>query len=113
MFRSWILTVLLQFTGVSALKSKAPSLSSLCLGVIGKHLEEMIPCLGDISVIFPADIKVIFSPPVFSSFKLYWQWPLKSFCLFSTMPLLIEGILICNRCLLQPLLEEESFLMMM
>ncbi|XP_010433421.1 PREDICTED: uncharacterized protein LOC104717536 [Camelina sativa] len=45
-------------TGMSPLKSKPPSLVSLCIGVIGKHLDEMIPCLADISVIFPADIKM-------------------------------------------------------
>lgn len=55
---------------MSPLKSKPPSLVSLCLGVIGKHLEEMIPCLADISVIFPADIKVNLVS-VFSSFKLF------------------------------------------
>ncbi|KFK29205.1 hypothetical protein AALP_AA7G102900 [Arabis alpina] len=35
-----------------------PSLVSLCLGVIGMHLEEIKPCLPDISVIFPAEIKM-------------------------------------------------------
>lgn len=43
---------------MSPLKSKPPSLVSSCLGVIGKHLEDMIRCLAEISVIFPADIKV-------------------------------------------------------
>ncbi|CAH2077826.1 unnamed protein product, partial [Thlaspi arvense] len=52
------LLVLLLNTGIPALKSGPPSLVSLCLGVVGRHLEEIIPCLADISVIFPADIKL-------------------------------------------------------
>ncbi|KAL0659839.1 hypothetical protein Bca4012_080424 [Brassica carinata] len=43
---------------ISALKPGPPSLVSLCLGVVGRHLEEIIPCLSDISDIFPADIKM-------------------------------------------------------
>ncbi|KAL0739035.1 hypothetical protein Bca4012_015245 [Brassica carinata] len=43
---------------ISALKPGPPSLISLCLGVVGRHLEEIIPCLADISHIFPADIKM-------------------------------------------------------
>ncbi|KAF8082155.1 hypothetical protein N665_0845s0013 [Sinapis alba] len=43
---------------ISALKPGPPSLVSLCLGVVGRHLEEIIPCLADISHIFPADIKI-------------------------------------------------------
>ncbi|CAN8273748.1 unnamed protein product [Cochlearia groenlandica] len=42
----------------STLKSGPSSLVSLCLGVVGRHLEEIIPCLDDISVIFPSDIKI-------------------------------------------------------
>ncbi|ESQ54573.1 hypothetical protein EUTSA_v10025611mg [Eutrema salsugineum] len=48
----------LSSSGISAFKSGPPSLVSLCLGVVGRHLEEIIPCLADISVIFPADIKM-------------------------------------------------------
>lgn len=43
---------------MSGLKGGPPSLVSLCLGVVGSHLEEIVPCLSDISDIFPADIKV-------------------------------------------------------
>ncbi|KAF5730545.1 hypothetical protein HS088_TW19G00136 [Tripterygium wilfordii] len=39
-------------------RTKPPSLSSLCLGVIGRHLEDIIPELGGIAVSFPADIKM-------------------------------------------------------
>lgn len=39
------------------LKSR-PSLVSLCLGIIGKHLEDIIPDLSDIAISFPAKIKV-------------------------------------------------------
>ncbi|KAL6999288.1 hypothetical protein U1Q18_000450 [Sarracenia purpurea var. burkii] len=39
-------------------KSKPPSLVSLCLGVVGKHFEDIIQDLGDIASNFPADIKV-------------------------------------------------------
>lgn len=45
-------------TGNSASKSGPPSLVSLCLGVVGRHLEEISPCLADISLILPAEIKV-------------------------------------------------------
>ena len=39
-------------------KSKPPSLVSLCLGVIGKNLQEIIAYLNDISIAFPPHIKV-------------------------------------------------------
>lgn len=42
-------------------KTKPPSLVSLCLGVIGRHLEEIIEDLSEIAVNFPADIKVKFN----------------------------------------------------
>lgn len=40
-------------------KTKPPSLESLCLGVVGKHFEDIIGDLGEIAVNFPADTKVI------------------------------------------------------
>ncbi|XP_018483160.1 uncharacterized protein LOC108854146 isoform X2 [Raphanus sativus] len=43
---------------MSGLKRGPPSLVSLCLGVVGWHLEEIVPCLSDISDFFPADIKM-------------------------------------------------------
>ncbi|KAF7141554.1 hypothetical protein RHSIM_Rhsim06G0217400 [Rhododendron simsii] len=39
-------------------KPKPPSLVSLCLGVVGKHFEDIIEDLEDIAVNFPADIKM-------------------------------------------------------
>ncbi|KAJ8442985.1 hypothetical protein Cgig2_019558 [Carnegiea gigantea] len=39
-------------------RGKPPSLVSLCLGVIGKHLEDIIPELDEIAISFPADIKM-------------------------------------------------------
>ncbi|KAL5802460.1 hypothetical protein ACOSQ4_030765 [Xanthoceras sorbifolium] len=39
-------------------KAKPPSLLALCLGVVGKHLEDIIVDLGEIAVNFPADIKI-------------------------------------------------------
>ncbi|KAK3199692.1 hypothetical protein Dsin_023107 [Dipteronia sinensis] len=39
-------------------KAKPPSLLALCLGVVGKHLEDIIVDLGEIAVNFPADIKM-------------------------------------------------------
>ncbi|KAJ4725100.1 RNI-like superfamily protein [Melia azedarach] len=39
-------------------KAKTPSLVSLCLGVVGKHLEDIIEDLGEIAINFPADIKI-------------------------------------------------------
>lgn len=39
-------------------KSKPPSLVSLCLGVIGKNLQEIIAHLSDISIAFPPHIRV-------------------------------------------------------
>ena len=40
-------------------KKKPPSLESLCLGVVGKHFEDIIEDLGEIAVSIPADCKVI------------------------------------------------------
>lgn len=45
-------------TGVRSRRTKAPSLVSLCLAVIGSHLEDIVLDLADIAVSFPADIKV-------------------------------------------------------
>ncbi|KAH7511691.1 hypothetical protein JRO89_XSUnG0176900 [Xanthoceras sorbifolium] len=45
-------------TGVPREKAKPPSLLALCLGVVGKHLEDIIVDLGEIAVNFPADIKI-------------------------------------------------------
>ncbi|RVW40262.1 hypothetical protein CK203_021497 [Vitis vinifera] len=39
-------------------KTKPPSLESLCLGVVGKHFEDIIGDLGEIAVNFPADTKM-------------------------------------------------------
>ncbi|KAH7861594.1 hypothetical protein Vadar_028140 [Vaccinium darrowii] len=39
-------------------KPKPPSLVSLCLGVVGKHFEDITEDLGDIAANFPADIKM-------------------------------------------------------
>lgn len=39
-------------------KSKPPSLVSLCLGIVGKHLEDIIGDLDEIAVNFPVDIKI-------------------------------------------------------
>ncbi|XAR56689.1 hypothetical protein NMG60_11037264 [Bertholletia excelsa] len=39
-------------------KRKPPSLVSLCLGVVGKHFEDIIEDLGEIAANFPADIKM-------------------------------------------------------
>ena len=45
-------------TGKAWEKRRPPSLVSLCLGVIGKHLEDIIVDLDEIAGNFPADIKV-------------------------------------------------------
>lgn len=37
-----------------------PSLLNLCLGVVGSHLEDIIPDLADIALDFPPEIKVLF-----------------------------------------------------
>ncbi|XP_021758929.1 uncharacterized protein LOC110723844 [Chenopodium quinoa] len=39
-------------------RTKPPSLVSLCIAVIGKHLEDLIPELGEIAIGFPAHIKL-------------------------------------------------------
>ncbi|KAL6314136.1 hypothetical protein AAG906_011876 [Vitis piasezkii] len=39
-------------------KTKPPSLESLCLGVVGKHFEDIIEDLGEIAVNLPADTKM-------------------------------------------------------
>jgi hypothetical protein len=40
-------------------KIKPPTLVSLCLGIVGKHLEDLIQDLDEIAINFPADIKVV------------------------------------------------------
>ncbi|XP_010533494.1 PREDICTED: uncharacterized protein LOC104809268 [Tarenaya hassleriana] len=45
-------------TGVRVFKSRPPCLVSLCLGVVGRHLEDIIPYLAEISVNFPAGVKM-------------------------------------------------------
>ncbi|KAB2044336.1 hypothetical protein ES319_D01G082600v1 [Gossypium barbadense] len=50
-------------------KTKPPSLVSLCLGVIGRHLEEIIEDLSEIAVNFPADIKIKLAAIVRISFR--------------------------------------------
>ncbi|CAJ1971408.1 unnamed protein product [Sphenostylis stenocarpa] len=47
-----------QFHGFLSKKTKPPSLVSLCVGVIGRHLEDIIVDLSEISVNLPADIKI-------------------------------------------------------
>lgn len=39
-------------------KKKPPTLVSLCLGIVGKHLEDLIQDLDEIAINFPADIKM-------------------------------------------------------
>ncbi|XP_052208588.1 uncharacterized protein LOC127812243 [Diospyros lotus] len=39
-------------------KARPPTLVSLCLGVIGRHFEDIIEDLGEIAANFPADIKM-------------------------------------------------------
>ncbi|QHO36201.1 uncharacterized protein DS421_9g281790 [Arachis hypogaea] len=46
-----------QFQGLLPKKMKPPSLVSLCIGVIGKHLEDIITDLPEIAIGLPAEIK--------------------------------------------------------
>ncbi|GAB4846156.1 hypothetical protein Ancab_025154 [Ancistrocladus abbreviatus] len=39
-------------------RTKTPSLVSLCLSIVGKHLEDIIPDLDEIAINFPTDIKM-------------------------------------------------------
>ncbi|KAA8526981.1 hypothetical protein F0562_008790 [Nyssa sinensis] len=48
----------LQFSKLSLERPKPLSLVSLCLGVVGKHFEDIIEDLSEISASFPADIKM-------------------------------------------------------
>ncbi|XP_030542873.1 uncharacterized protein LOC115749956 isoform X2 [Rhodamnia argentea] len=48
----------LRSSGPPVKRSKPPSLVSLCVGVVGKHLEDIITDLEEIAVTFPADIKM-------------------------------------------------------
>ena len=41
-------------------KVKLPSLVSLCITVIGKHLQDLIPELAEIAIAFPTHVKVLF-----------------------------------------------------
>lgn len=52
-FASW-----LQPSGPLIKRSKPPSLVSLCVGVVGKHLEDIIADLEEIAITFPSDIKM-------------------------------------------------------
>ncbi|XP_027331922.1 uncharacterized protein LOC113847190 [Abrus precatorius] len=47
-----------QFSGLLPKKTKPPRLVSLCIGVIGKHLEDIITDLSEIAINLPADIKI-------------------------------------------------------
>ncbi|KAI4306107.1 hypothetical protein L6164_029415 [Bauhinia variegata] len=47
-----------QFPGLLLQKKKPPSLVSLCLGVVGRHLEDIVADLGEISLSFPGDVKM-------------------------------------------------------
>jgi hypothetical protein len=44
--------------GLLRKKTRPPSLVSLCVGVIGKHLEDIVADLGEIATNLPGDIKV-------------------------------------------------------
>lgn len=44
--------------GLIPKKTKPPSLVSLCIGVIGRHLEDIIADLDEIAINLPVDIKV-------------------------------------------------------
>jgi len=46
------------YAGFLSKKTKPPSLVSLCVGVIGRHLEDIIVDLSEIADNLPADIKV-------------------------------------------------------
>ncbi|CAL0307399.1 unnamed protein product [Lupinus luteus] len=48
----------IQFSGLLPKKVKPPSLVSLCVGVIGRHLEDIIADLNEIAMNLPADIKM-------------------------------------------------------
>ncbi|BAT80707.1 hypothetical protein LR48_Vigan07g023100 [Vigna angularis] len=48
-----------QFPGFLSKKTKPSSLVSLCVGVIGRHLEDIIVDLSEIAVNLPADIKIV------------------------------------------------------
>ncbi|XP_059664827.1 uncharacterized protein LOC132311111 [Cornus florida] len=48
----------LQSSVLSLKRTKPPTLVSLCLGVVGKHFEDIIEDLGEIAASFPADIKM-------------------------------------------------------
>ncbi|KAJ1389557.1 Leucine-rich repeat, cysteine-containing subtype [Sesbania bispinosa] len=47
-----------QFPGLLTKKTKPPSLVSLCIGVIGRNLEDIIADLDEIATNLPADIKI-------------------------------------------------------
>lgn len=47
-----------QFHGLLPKKTKPPSLVSLCVGVVGRHLEDIIADLSEIAINLPADIKI-------------------------------------------------------
>lgn len=62
--------VLVIGTGLPFERKKPPSLVSLCVGVIGKNLEDIIPDLDEISANFPSDVKVGLVYNLFFMFNL-------------------------------------------
>lgn len=51
-------TSIASFSNSNATKHRCRSLVSLCLGVLGRHLEDVIEDLSEIAVLFPPDIKM-------------------------------------------------------
>ncbi|KAJ7963802.1 RNI-like superfamily protein [Quillaja saponaria] len=47
-----------QFSGVAQQGTRPPRLVSLCIGVVGKNLEDIVADLSEIASTFPADIKM-------------------------------------------------------
>lgn len=62
LFGNFVIRGIVLFTGTGLLfeRKKTPSLVSLCVGLIGKHLEDIISDLDEISASFPSDVKVGF-----------------------------------------------------
>lgn len=53
------------YTVLAIKKRKPPSLVSLCLGVIGRHFEDIIEDLTEIAANFPSNMKVQHSYALF------------------------------------------------
>lgn len=57
-YTEFFLLSLFLYSAFSLKKTKPPSLVNLCLGILGRYLEDIIADISEIAAGFPPDIKV-------------------------------------------------------